>query len=272
MGTMIRSLASQAPFLRRPGTQAAALAVLLWIFTISQASGALLSRLGGAAYYDEEQDITWIADFNLAATNTFGLPYSTDLGDHPDDSWGAYIEQIAPGGNMNWGAALWWIDAMNEANYLGANTWRLPDAPPSDGTCDDTPGAGGTPTDGTYGYDCTGSEMGYLYYVHGISASTPGPFSNVQGLDESNQPEYVPYWTGREYAGFGEFGLQFAHIFIFSDGYTDVYNKYLLSDPEFAVAVLDGDISASAVVPVPPAALLFGTALGLLAWIRHRTD
>jgi len=220
------------------------------VFSVSSAHAALLSRLGGQAYYDEEQGITWIANFNLAASNTFGLSYSTNLGDHPDDSYGSlYTEQILPSGSMNWGAALWWIDAMNAANYLGANTWRLPYAPDNDPTCDSGP---------QWGYDCTGSEMGYLYYVHGITGAAPDVFSNVQGGN------WEPYWTGIEYSGSNEY----AHVFMFGDGYSDIYNKYVTSDPNFAVAVLDGDIGA-AVVPLPAVAWLFASALGIMGWIRR---
>ena len=52
------------------------------------AQGALQGRLpataGGTdyqAYYDTVLKITWTADANLAATNTFGLAYNTNLGD-----------------------------------------------------------------------------------------------------------------------------------------------------------------------------------------------
>lgn len=227
------------------------LAVVLSMFWLVAANAALVSRLGGQAYYDEEQDITWIADFNLAAINSFGLSYDTNLGDHPDDSYGyVYTEQIVTGGSLNWGAALWWIDAMNASNYLGANTWRLPTAPANDPTCDPGP---------DYGVDCTGSEMGYLYYVHGITSATPSGFSNVEGTD------FNRYWTGTEYA----YSNTAAHIFIFSSGYSDVYNKYVTSDGNYAVAVLDGDIAA---VPIPPSIMLFGTALSLLGWVRRRTE
>lgn len=228
----------------------------LYILLLSTSvNAALVSVAGGLAYYDEEQDITWIANANLAASNTFGLSYDTDLGNHPGDTWASnYTEQIlSSNGSMNWGAALWWIDAMNNANYLGASTWRLPSTLVPDATCD------GSST--SYGFNCTGSEMGYLYYAHGITASSPGVFSNVMGTG------FNRYWSGTEYATNDEY----AYILAFSDGYQDAYNKYVTSDGNFAWAVLDGNIDELTAVPLPAAAWLFGSGLlGLVSFVRRK--
>jgi hypothetical protein len=37
------------------------------------AQATLISRLSGQAYYDDVLDITWLANANLAAGNTFGV-------------------------------------------------------------------------------------------------------------------------------------------------------------------------------------------------------
>ena len=47
------------------------------------------------------------------------------LGTHPDDASG-WNGIINANGTMNWPGALFWLDAMNDANYLGFNDWRLP--------------------------------------------------------------------------------------------------------------------------------------------------
>ena len=101
-------------------------ASLISVLASGTAHAALQGRdLNGSpgsfeAYYDTDLDITWLADANLAASNTFGLAYNTDLGNHPSDSTGpSYSETIRTDGKMTWGAALHWIDAMNAANYLG---------------------------------------------------------------------------------------------------------------------------------------------------------
>ena len=95
--------------------------------------GVLPATPGGTdyqAYYDDVLDVTWIANANLAASNTFGLAYNTDLGDYPGDPYGpSYPEEILTSGQMTWGGALHWIDAMNAdggTGYLGYNDWRLP--------------------------------------------------------------------------------------------------------------------------------------------------
>jgi hypothetical protein len=62
------------------------------------------------------QGLTWTANANLAATETFG------------------VTGINANGTMSWAKALEWIAAMNAANYAGANDWRLWSALNSDGS------------------------------------------------------------------------------------------------------------------------------------------
>jgi hypothetical protein len=122
---------------------------------------------GGQTVYDPALQITWLANANLAAKQTFG------------------IAGISPDGSMDHNTALLWIDAMNKADrgrgYLGQTHWDLPDTGPSDPSCS---------MKGTTGFDCAGSAMGELYYkqlrfLSGQSAvATPdvkvGPFHNIQ--------------------------------------------------------------------------------------------
>lgn len=115
------------------------------LFTLGAAmsvDAALVSRLNGAAVYDTDLDITWIADANLAASNTFGVS-GISTGSTP--------------GRMTWDTAQTWLAAMNAANYLGFNDWRLPLTTAPDATCT-TPAS-------AQGYNCAGSEMGHLFYV-----------------------------------------------------------------------------------------------------------
>ena len=79
---------------------------------------------GGLAVYDDVRDISWVANANRVASNTFGLAYNTDLGDYPGDPSGyQYTEQIMPDGSMTWGAALHWI-ALKPA----LTVWKTPTA------------------------------------------------------------------------------------------------------------------------------------------------
>lgn len=232
-----------------------ALAALLMIST--SVNAALLGRdLNGSpgsleAYYDTVLDITWLADANLAASNTFG------------------VTGIVPGGYMTWAKAVEWIAAMNTANYLGVNTWRLP-------TVTDT-GASGcnfayTGTDCGWNVDLSTGEMAHLYYSTlgnlgyyttsgigpqpGWGLSNTGPFSNLQ--------PYV-YWSGTTYAP----NPSNAWDFGFYSGAQNNYDKSFSSYGFYAWAVSPGDVGAA--VPVPAAAWMFGSALGVLGWIRRRT-
>ena len=191
------------------------------------AQAALQGRLpvtpGGTdyqAYYDTVLDITWLADANLAATNTFGLALGTSLGTYPGDPSGV-SGVIYAGGTMTWPGARFWIDAMNAADYLGVNDWRLPTVGPVNGTAFDHSLSYNGTTD--YGYNVsaptttyagsTASEMAYMYYnnLGNLGVCTPdsvypncteqtgwglahtAPFANVQSHR---------YWSGTEYGPF----------------------------------------------------------------------
>jgi hypothetical protein len=242
---------------------------LLTLGLTTTADAALLSRLpatpGGTdyqAYYDTTLDITWVADANLAASNTFGVS-------------GIWTGSNA--GVMNWTTANNWIAGMNTANYLGFNDWRLP-------TMIDT-GASGC--DFAYsGTDCgyymqTGSaattvysEMASLWYDTlgntaqyntsgsniGCPAGAPGycltnigPFSNLQ-------PN--PYWFGVEYAPNTNNAWVFSAV---NGGQSDTNKDGTL----FGWAVRTGDVNA---VPVPAAVWLFGSGLiGLLGVAKRKS-
>src|SRR5262245_54786507 len=73
------------------------------LLSIGSAQAALVSRMGGQAYYDTILDVTWLADANFAKTS-------------------GYDED----GFLSWPAALAWIDWLNTNNHLGASNWRLP--------------------------------------------------------------------------------------------------------------------------------------------------
>jgi len=223
--------------------------IVLALWCCSSVHAALLSRLGGQAVYDTDRNITWLANANLAASNTFG------------------VTGIAVNGTMTWAKANEWIAAMNSANYLGVNDWRLPAVIDTG-----TPGcsSGYTGTDCGYNVDLSTSEMAHLYYstlgnvgyynTSGSPTGCPGgpnycltstgPFSNLQ-------PDY--YWSGTVYAPAPG---SFAWYFYFGDG------SQLTNYQHFAFrawAVRPGDI-----VPVPAAVWLFGSAMGVFAMVRRR--
>ena len=99
---------------------------------------------------------------------------------------------------------------------------------------------------------CRDNEYGYLYHQYDVTAATPGLFTNFQSPH---------YWSSTEY----NVGIDSAWHFRFDDGYQDLSTKNYYY---FALAVRDGDVAA---VPVPAALWLFGSALGLLGWMRRQT-
>ena len=204
------------------------------------ADAALISRLGGLAYYDDVNNLTWLADANYAMTSGFD-------GD----------------GLMTWDAANAWVAGLNVAGITG---WRLPD------TID--VGNDGTTFTNVYqgvdaGYNIsTHSEMSNTFYnvlgniafydtagigpQLGYGLSSTDSFSNLQ----SNN-----YWSATEYAP--NTGL--AWVFSMGTGVQGNSNK---SSSGYAWAVQTGDVSA---VPVPAAMWLFGSGLlGLIGVARRK--
>lgn len=109
----------------------------IFIFTIislvlsASVDAALVERLGGLAYYDNEADLTWLADANYAQSSGYTSNRYMSLND----------------------ANIW----ANQLIVDGVGGWRLPNTLTLDPSCE--------------GYDpaaaymnCTGSEMGNLFY------------------------------------------------------------------------------------------------------------
>ncbi len=121
---------------------------ILSLSLMSAANAALFPRLGGQAVYDDDLDITWIADADLSSSNNFGVSLDRDpVGGNPGTTWGSSQD---------------WINAMNASGgtgYLGFNDWRLP-------TCDSA--------------DCANSELGHLFTTEGVTQNSSGLFSNIQ--------------------------------------------------------------------------------------------
>ena len=208
-------------------TGALCVGVLTFITTTSQATliGALPVTPNGTdyqAYYDNVADLTWLANANAAGTT------------------------------MTWDVANTWAAGLDINDVTG---WRLPDTLQPDSTCGSQ---GGT---GSYGVNCTGSEMGNLFYnvlggVANVSIATThnsnyNLFSNVQYnyWSSTGLPSSDHAW----YFSFGGGGLQ-----------VDLFKNTGIN----AWAVHTGNIGA---VPVPAAAWLFGSGLlGLIGVVRKK--
>jgi hypothetical protein len=132
---------------------------------------ALVPGDGGRTVHDARLAVTWLADANLASSQTFGVP------------------SVNKSGSMNYATAVRWVAAMNASNsgagYLGHNNWQLPTVPDIDKTCSLTGRHGES-----FGLNCSASTMGSLYYVSlGLrepdsavqsSQNQVGPFQNFQ--------------------------------------------------------------------------------------------
>ena len=185
-------------------------------------------------YYDNAQGITWLADANAAVGSAY-------------DTW------ITGSGTLNWTDANSWVAGLDIAGITG---WRLPNTVQPDTSCDSQSGTASS------GYNCTGSEMGTLFYnILGNSAgsllSNTGPFSNIQ-------TEW--YWSATPYAH----SAGSIEAWLFNMGLGDQYYSSKTLHVH-AWAVHDGDVGA-AIVPIPAAAWLFGSGLlGLIGVARRKT-
>jgi hypothetical protein len=208
------------------------------------AQSALIDR-GEGFIYDDVLDVTWAQNANIRDG-----------------------EGIDGSGQDIWDNQVAWAAGYSQTHtvYGTFDDWRLP-------TVTDTnwPGCNFTytGTDCGYNVDTSTGEMASLFYdtlgnlaYYDTSGSGPqsgwgltntGPFTNLQS--------HV-YWSGTEY----NVGIDSAWHFRFDGGDQDLSTKNYYY---FALAVRDGDVAA---VPVPAALWLFGSALGLLGWMRRRVS
>jgi hypothetical protein len=175
-------------------------------FNVSAAlNGVLPATPGGSdfqAYYDDEADLTWLADASAAGTD------------------------------MTWISAKNWAAGLNVAGITG---WRLADTLQPDASCDSQDASG------SYGYNCTGSEMGNLFYnVLGGSALSSITDVHNANYDLFSNVQADGYWTATEWALLESN----AWMFVMGSGSQHPFNdKDVLY---FAWAVHDGDVSADA--------------------------
>jgi uncharacterized protein DUF1566 len=192
-----------------------------------QADPTLVQVPDHKTVYDAALNITWLADADLAARNTFG------------------VQGINADGSMTWKTAKKWIDAMNAADYLGHNNWRFP------GLQDVDPGY----------YQTDQDEMGELYYTElgGQAGSTVLlTQERYSHFFQDFQPYF--YWSGTATSGKTK-----AHeTFSFGSGYdcnhTDPNELYVIPvfDGGGRDVVKGHDDGAGS---PPPAAALLGGAV-----------
>ena len=198
------------------------LALVLSVLSFG-ANAALIDR-GDGFIYDSDQDITWTENGSI---NGLG----------------------------NWYGQVAWADGYSQTHsvYGTFDDWRLPTTLQPDPSCDVQYDPGGGFSVQGRGDGCTGSEMGHLFNVYGISSGTWGPFSYVENYF---------YWSGTDYAPNNSSAWTY-----YTHGSQFPQDKlgYFV-----AWAVMDGDVAAS-VVPIPATVYLFASGLGLLGWFRKKS-
>ncbi len=199
---------------------------------------ALLSRLGGLAVYDTDLDITWLADANAAAGTIF------------DDGASNIDGRLSIGNAKAWAASL---------TVGGFNDWRLPFTLDPDSSC-----VGNATSLGAEGINCTGSELGHLFYdelggtafVDILNSTDPdlALFSNIQAA----------YWSGTEIASDTSLAWGMSYKVGLQAGTSKV-------NTSFAWAVRDGDVGTTGTVSEPSMLALLGIGMiGFTAYRRNR--
>ena len=132
----------------------------MMLIITNSANAALVSRLGGLAYYDTEADLTWLADANYAETTNY----------HALDAFG----------RLSWEDANTWANNLNIGGITG---WRLPDT--VDVSCT--------------ALNCTTSEMGNLFYnVLGGTGQNDINLSHNSNYDLFSNISNFLHWSATE--------------------------------------------------------------------------
>ena len=191
------------------------------------------------AVYQVGANITWLADANLAMTESFG------------------VQGIKPNGPMSWGQAQDWIAAVNSHKYLGYADWRLPAR-----SEDNSPPFQWSPGSIVYAevFGLIPNEMSHLFFgeLGGVlgNAIPSGPPGGTP-LFRNTEPAYT-YWLASEY----QYNTSGAWAFAF--GGTALSTK----EQPFAVwAVRTGDVTA---VPELGSMVLMLAGAGFLAFAVRR--
>lgn len=148
-----------------------------------------------------------------------------------------WLRDASPTGLADWYAATSWANNLNMGDH---DDWRLPNS------------------DKCIGYNCTGSEMGHLWYV--TLGNSAGAFTNFGPFQ--NMKAYL-YWSGLDYQAPN---ISDSAFYFYTTGGLQEFDKKLL--PFYAMTVRNGDVSA--VPEVASAATMLAGLVALAAIARNR--
>jgi hypothetical protein len=163
-------------------------------------------------------------------------------------------------GQTNWGVQVLWADSLSlfdSVRNVTWDDWRLPYISVATGA-GYLPPSGAIDCSSASELDCRDNEYGYLFHQYGITTNTPGLFTDFQDVT----PAFV-YWSGQTSASPTQNPSSWGFNFDNGNNQAGLVPNNNLS----AFAVRSGDVG---VIPIPAAVWLFGSALGLLGWIRHK--
>lgn len=92
------------------------LMIMMLTCITTAARAALILSADGQTVYDNSTGLTWLANFNLPASQTYGLGCNQIAGPNCINS----------DGSMNYVAATDWVQQLNAHDFEGHNNWQLP--------------------------------------------------------------------------------------------------------------------------------------------------
>ena len=156
---------------------AIAFAVLsVGVLVATNAEAGLILSADGMTVYDSANNVTWLANADLAAIMPLGVA----------PCGGAVTSGcVNKSGAMDYAAAVQWVGDLNSTAYQGHTNWQLPTTASLDKGCTAT-----GPHGEHFGYGCSASALGSLY-INSLALTAPaavtppvtgaiGPFTNLQ--------------------------------------------------------------------------------------------